>query len=623
MIVQQSGVDALTIKGGKLGVNIEALSDTDLGGYSYRGQVFPKAPFIIYNPNSNEPFNDLSKSAVTIASNYASSSWLPSIMWTMTKNNPNPTIAGGILLENGGVTGVSMYFGPISGGGAYNREQSMSSMIKVDAGGRLGVRTSTRQLNGTVEIGQSAVDPVIIQSESTRPRMGIGIDFTTLMSWSNGGTLYVRGGADGYFASRDVPALRIVKTYTGGPLDPAPPKNIAVVINGIGPKPNFAGIEFQTSGIYSGEIVQNDDGNMYYNAANNLFLRPSGTGVSIGNITPTAKLDIDGQIRIRGGSPGANKVLTSDANGLASWQPASGGGYWAANGNDIYNTNTGNVGIGINTPGTKLEVYNNSLATDEIFRLSRLNATNPTTFRLGTDSGLVVNNSGQDVLTIKSNNFGEHTSYNLGIRTSYNGDPLYPLVVNSQNSTNGSWIQILNGDASRSGTPHLDGLFLGIYGDTNYWDGTSISDSSRRKGNVSLWVGEMKDIIFITGAKDPAGGERLRITAGGNIGIGTNDPQYKLDVNGDINVTGDIRKNGTAYPNPDYVFEKDYKLLNLDELQGFVLANKHLPGMPSTEEISKDGIKLFEQNRLTLEKLEEAYLYIFQLEERIKKLENK
>jgi len=47
--------------------------------------------------------------------------------------------------------------------------------------------------------------------------------------------------------------------------------------------------------------------------------------VGIG-IIPSAKLEVAGQIKITGGTPGAGKVLTSDANGLASWQAASGGG---------------------------------------------------------------------------------------------------------------------------------------------------------------------------------------------------------------------------------------------------------------------------------------------------------
>lgn len=50
--------------------------------------------------------------------------------------------------------------------------------------------------------------------------------------------------------------------------------------------------------------------------------------VGIGNATPSANLDINGTIKIVDGSQAANKVLTSDANGLASWQsPYSIGDY--------------------------------------------------------------------------------------------------------------------------------------------------------------------------------------------------------------------------------------------------------------------------------------------------------
>ena len=45
----------------------------------------------------------------------------------------------------------------------------------------------------------------------------------------------------------------------------------------------------------------------------------SRVGVAL-NSAPTEALDVDGQIRIRGGNPGAGKVLTSNANGVASWQ---------------------------------------------------------------------------------------------------------------------------------------------------------------------------------------------------------------------------------------------------------------------------------------------------------------
>ncbi len=45
--------------------------------------------------------------------------------------------------------------------------------------------------------------------------------------------------------------------------------------------------------------------------------------------------------------------------------------------------------------------------------------------------------------------------------------------------------------------------------------------------------------------------------------------------------------------------------------------------MPSTAEVRRDGVKIFEQNRLVLEKLEEAYLYILRQEETISRLEER
>ena len=47
--------------------------------------------------------------------------------------------------------------------------------------------------------------------------------------------------------------------------------------------------------------------------------------VGIGTTNPGAKLEVAGQIKITGGSPGAGKILTSDASGLANWQAAGGG----------------------------------------------------------------------------------------------------------------------------------------------------------------------------------------------------------------------------------------------------------------------------------------------------------
>lgn len=52
--------------------------------------------------------------------------------------------------------------------------------------------------------------------------------------------------------------------------------------------------------------------------------RTGNVGIGLSS-TPTQTLDINGQVRIRGGNPGAGKVLTSNESGVASWETVSGG----------------------------------------------------------------------------------------------------------------------------------------------------------------------------------------------------------------------------------------------------------------------------------------------------------
>jgi len=55
--------------------------------------------------------------------------------------------------------------------------------------------------------------------------------------------------------------------------------------------------------------------------------------IGIGTTTPGAKLEVAGQVKITGGTPGAGKILVSDANGLASWSTVGANGGWSITGN--------------------------------------------------------------------------------------------------------------------------------------------------------------------------------------------------------------------------------------------------------------------------------------------------
>ncbi|RFS21100.1 hypothetical protein DVR12_17330 [Chitinophaga silvatica] len=70
-------------------------------------------------------------------------------------------------------------------------------------------------------------------------------------------------------------------------------------------------------------------------------------------------------------------------------------------------------------------------------------------------------------------------------------------------------------------------------------------------------------------------------------------------------------------PWPDYVFHSSYVLPPLQELEQFIIENKHLPEIPSEKEVKAEGQDLGEMNRLLLKKVEELTLYIIQLNKRV------
>ena len=72
----------------------------------------------------------------------------------------------------------------------------------------------------------------------------------------------------------------------------------------------------------------------------------------------------------------------------------------------------------------------------------------------------------------------------------------------------------------------------------------------------------------------------------------------------------------------DYVFDDDYNLLSLAEVEQFYKSNKHLPGVPSAEKIKLAGLNLEEVNTLLLQKIEELTMYLVNQQKEIDKLKD-
>lgn len=112
----------------------------------------------------------------------------------------------------------------------------------------------------------------------------------------------------------------------------------------------------------------------------------------------------------------------------------------------------------------------------------------------------------------------------------------------------------------------------------------------------------------------------------GKVGIGTSSipSEYQLAVDGKM-IAEELKIQISGNWNwPDYVFEKQYPLLSIKELEQSIRQNGHLPGLPSAAEVEKNGgVEVGDMQRRLLEKVEELTLYIIQLEQRISELEDR
>lgn len=97
-----------------------------------------------------------------------------------------------------------------------------------------------------------------------------------------------------------------------------------------------------------------------------------------------------------------------------------------------------------------------------------------------------------------------------------------------------------------------------------------------------------------------------------NVGIGTTSPDEKLTVKGKIH-TQEVRVDMLGPLVPDYVFNTNYKLKSLQEVEKYINENKHLPEIPSAQEIEKNGLMLAEMNMALLKKIEELTLYMIEI----------
>jgi len=170
---------------------------------------------------------------------------------------------------------------------------------------------------------------------------------------------------------------------------------------------------------------------------------------------------------------------------------------------------------------------------------------------------------------------------------------------------------------------------LGMHSNGNVYVG-NVTPSAKlhvKSENTSDWLGFFENNANVSkGLKIKAG--KFGTTNAGNIlelGTDKDGSYYKVfAVNANTGKTYarevivDLQTNW-----PDYVFESNYQMLSLIDLEAYILENKHLPGVKSANEVKEQGVNVVENQAALLEQIEQLTLRLIEMNKEIELLKKK
>ena len=270
----------------------------------------------------------------------------------------------------------------------------------------------------------------------------------------------------------------------------------------------------------------------------------------------------------------------------------------------------GKVGIGVSLPKTKLDVRGCISSTGSQSQRGGL---------VGSLNFYNIYSSNPPVATIcvKNNTLGvnPHERANI-IFSTWNGDTI-GITERMRIASNGN-VGIgtspkakldVEGRVFITSSKKNNDELIGELGFCNsYTSNFAVASISARTRLTGSGACDYSNIVFSTWNGYNTLSEKMRISSNGNVGIGTTDPgSYKLAVKGKVGcgelVVTDVSKWA------DFVFDSNYDLMSLSELDAFIKENKHLPEIPTTKEVSENGVSVGEMNAKLLQKIEELTLH--------------
>ncbi|UPT69755.1 MAG: hypothetical protein M0D53_11400 [Flavobacterium sp. JAD_PAG50586_2] len=300
-----------------------------------------------------------------------------------------------------------------------------------------------------------------------------------------------------------------------------------------------------------------------------------------------------------------------------------------AGGNLFVNGSNGNVGIGNTSPAYKLDVTGFIRAKSI---LATNTATSATSFASSLDylknsnvfgAGYEMTNGGMDGATRRMFNFYDLHAWSSEIPAN---DDLF--IMNIVDRTNKERLTFYG---NKAGGPS-NGASNFVINDKNEAEIFKLIDNGT--DNILLQMGRSNSRFVVGGYGNYGTGYKLVVKDGAalvdgniitnaNIGIGSTTfvdgaDTYRLSVKG--GVRADRVRVYTTWA--DYVFNKDYNLPTLEDVEQHIKENGHLKDIPSAKEVEVNGIELGEMNKLLLQKIEELTLYMIEMNKEITTLKS-